>query len=77
MKVYTFSTGGCRDGIYLESLSKTKEGVFNLIKEYESFSEREYIKFTIDEEEQEITVYYTSYGSEYSDVYDIVSFSVI
>lgn len=74
MKVYTFSTGGCRDGIYLESLSLTKEGVFNLIKEYESSSKREYLKFTIDEEEQEITAYYISYGSECSDVYDLVSF---
>lgn len=34
MLVYTFSTGGCRDGIYLESLSLTKEGVKNNIKYY-------------------------------------------
>ena len=34
MQVYTFSTGGCRDGIYLQSLSLTKEGVKELIISY-------------------------------------------
>ena len=32
MLVYTFSTGGCRDAIYLDKLSSTKQGVKELIK---------------------------------------------
>jgi len=40
MQVHTFSTGGCTDGIYLESLSLTKEGVSNLI---DTHFDREYI----------------------------------
>ena len=34
MQVYTFSTGGCRDGYYLDKLSTTKEGVKKLLKSY-------------------------------------------
>lgn len=34
MKVYTFSTGGCRDAIYLDKLSTSKEGVKKLLKLY-------------------------------------------
>lgn len=33
MQVYTFSSGGCRDGYYLDKLSTTKEGVKKLLKE--------------------------------------------
>jgi len=33
MQVYTFGSGGRRDGIYLEKLSSTKEGVKKLIEE--------------------------------------------
>jgi hypothetical protein len=34
MQVYTFSTGGCRDGYYLDKLSTTKDGVKELLKPY-------------------------------------------
>jgi hypothetical protein len=34
MLVYTFSTGGCKDGIYLDKLSLTILGVGNLSNDY-------------------------------------------
>lgn len=34
MQVYTFSTNGCRDGIYLDKLSNSKQGVKKLLKPY-------------------------------------------
>ena len=34
MEVYTFSTGGCRDGFYMDRLSSTILGVGNLINDY-------------------------------------------
>jgi hypothetical protein len=33
MKVYTFSTGGCRDAIYLDRLVSNKDKVKDLIQE--------------------------------------------
>ena len=44
MLVYTFSTGGCRDGIYLDKLSSTILGVGNLINDYflECYEDREF-----------------------------------
>lgn len=76
MQVYTFSTGGCRDGFYLDKLSLTKEGVKNLIQDYlsiEDFVVRE-VKFLLDKIEvncYDIELGYTEYR-----YYDLVSFSV-
>lgn len=50
MQVYTFSTGGCRDGIYLDKLSTTKDGLKNLIQDYlgvENFNVMD-VKFLLD-----------------------------
>lgn len=78
MLVYTFSTGGCRDGIYLESLSSTKDGVVNLIKEfYETYSDKEFS--SIHFEGNKITVWYIDTDMDIADkdFFDLVSFSVL
>jgi hypothetical protein len=76
MKVYTFSTGGCRDGIYLESLSLTKEGIKDLIQSYlstEDFIVRE-VKFLLDK--IEVNVYDIDLGDTEYKYFELVSFSV-
>ena len=76
MEVYTFSTGGCRDGFYLESLSLTKEGVKDLIQEYlsiEDFIVRE-VKFLLDK--IEVNVYDIDLGDTEYKYYDLISFTV-
>jgi len=76
MLVYTFSTGGCRDGIYLDKLSSTKEGVRNLIQDYlsvEDFIVRE-IKFLSSK--IEVNVYDIDLGDTEYKYYDLVSFEV-
>lgn len=76
MQVYTFSTGGCRDGIYLTSLSSTKEGVRDLIQEYlsiEDFIVRE-IKFLLDK--IEVNVYDIDLGDTEYKHFELVSFTV-
>lgn len=76
MLVYTFSTGGCRDGIYLDKLSSTKEGVRNLIQGYlsvEDFIVRE-IKFLSSK--IEVNVYDIDLGDTEYKYYDLVSFEV-
>jgi hypothetical protein len=76
MLVYTFSTGGCRDGIYLESLSLTKEGVKNLIQSYlgNDFVVRE-IKFLLDK--IEVNMYDVEAGFTEYKYYELVSFDVL
>jgi len=76
MLVYTFSTGGCRDGIYLESLSLTKEGVKDLIQSYlsiEDFVVRE-INFSLDK--IEVNLYDIESGFTEYKYYELVSFNV-
>lgn len=77
MKVYTFSTGGCRDGLYLDKLSTSKEGVKELIQEYlniEDFVVRE-IKFLLDK--IEVNLYDIDLGDTEYKYYELVSFEVI
>lgn len=74
MQVYTFSTGGCRDGFYLDGLSTTKEGVKDLIQSYlsiEDFIVRE-VKFLLDKIEVEL--YDIDLGDTEYRYYDLVSF---
>lgn len=75
MEVYTFSTGGCRDGIYLDKLSKTKQGVKDLIQDYlgNDFIVRE-VKFLLDK--IEVNLYDIDLGDTEYKYYDLVSFSV-
>ncbi len=76
MQVYTFSTRGCRDGIYLDRLSTTKEGIKDLIQSYlsiEDFIVRE-VKFLLDK--IEVEVYDIDLGDTEYKYYDLVSFEV-
>ena len=77
MLVYTFSTGGCRDAIYLDKLSTTKEGVKDLIQSYltiEDFVIRK-IKFLLDK--IEVNVYDIDLGDTIFKYYELVTFEVI
>ena len=49
MRVYTFSTGGCRDAIYLDRLVGNKDKVKDLIQDYlgSDFVVRE-VKFLLE-----------------------------
>jgi hypothetical protein len=79
MKVYTFSTGGCRDGIYLEELSSTKEGVKALIRYYLIGSyiidECETIRdILIDDKRIKVIIDDLDMGSSYEKIFTLVSF---
>ena len=76
MQVYTFSTGGCRDGFYLDNLSTTKEGVKELIQSYLSndFVVRE-VKFLLDK--VEVNVYDIDLGDTEYFYYELVTLNVI
>ena len=76
MKVYTFSTGGCRDGFYLDNLSTTKEGVKELIQSYLSndFVVRE-VKFLLDK--VEVNVYDIDLGDTEYFYYELVTLNII
>lgn len=80
MRVYTFSSGGCRDGIYLDILSMTVDGVCNLISLYllDTRDDLEYIDCSIDEVGKWIKVRVLDVVCrEYSYlVYSLVSFEV-
>jgi hypothetical protein len=73
MQVYTFSTGGCRDGFYLDKLSTTKEGVKDLIQSYlgSDFVVRE-IKFLLDK--IEVNCYDIDTGFMEYICYELVTF---
>jgi hypothetical protein len=73
MKVYTFSTGGCRDGFYLDKLSTTKEGVKDLIQSYlgNDFVVRE-VKFLSDK--IEVNTYDIDSGYTEYKYFDLVIF---
>lgn len=75
MEVYTFSKGGCRDGIYLDRLVNSKEKVKDLIQDYlgEDFIVIE-IKFLLDK--IEVCLYDIEGGYQEYKYYDLVSFSV-
>lgn len=75
MKVYTFSTGGCRDGIYLDSLVDNKEKVKDLIQDYlgSDYIVRE-VKFLLDK--IEVNIYDIDLGDTEYNYYYLVSFDV-
>ncbi len=82
MQVYTFSTGGCRDGFYLESLSTTKEGVKDLIRYHLIGSyiidECETIRdILIDDRRITVIVDDLDLGSSYTKVYELIIFDVL
>jgi hypothetical protein len=79
MQVYTFGSGGCRDGIYLESLSSTKEGVKALIRYYliDSYiiDECETIRdILIDDKRIKVIIDDLDMGSSYEKIFTLVSF---
>jgi hypothetical protein len=81
MEVYTFSTGGCRDGIYLESLSLTKEGVKDSIKYYlvDSYiiDERETIRdILIDDKLITVIIDDLDLKSSSKKYFDLITFTV-
>ena len=75
MGVYTFSTSGCRDAIYLDRLVSSKDKVKDLIQEYlgEDFVVRE-VKFLLDK--IEVNLYDIDLGDTEYKYYDLVSFEV-
>ena len=75
MKVYTFSTGGCRDAIYLDRLVSNKDKVKDLIQDYlgSDFVVRE-VKFLLDK--IEVNLYDIDLGDTEYKYYDLVSFEV-
>ena len=77
-KVYTFSTGGCREGIYLESLSSSIMGVGNLINDYflEVYTDREFSSIQLVG--NKILVWYTDIDLQIDEkvYFDLVSFNV-
>jgi hypothetical protein len=76
MKVYTFSSGGCRDGFYLDKLSTTKEGVKDLIQSYleNDFVVRE-IKFLLDK--IEVNLYDIDLGDTEYKYFELITFDVL
>jgi hypothetical protein len=76
MKVYTFSTGGCRDGFYLDKLSTTKEGVKDLIQSYlgNDFVVRE-VKFLLDK--IEVNLYDVDLGDTEYKYFELITFDVV
>lgn len=76
MNVYTFSTGGCKEAIYLEKLSTTKEGIKDFIQDYlgNDFKVRE-IKFLLDK--IEVNCYDIDTGFTEYKYYELVTFEVI
>ena len=75
MKVYTFSTGGCKDAIYLDRLVDNKDKVKDLIQDYlgSDFVVRE-VKFLLDK--IEVNLYDIDLGDTEYKYYDLVSFEV-
>lgn len=80
MQVYTFSTGGCRDGIYLTSLSLTKEGVKELIISsgylYLDNSQSVQDIYFTDDEEILVSIYDKDIDKVRTVVYELIVFSV-
>lgn len=76
MKVYTFSTGGCRDGLYLDDLSATKEGIKTLIQSYlgSDFVVRE-IKFLLNK--IKVNTYDIYLGDTEYLYYELITFDVL
>ena len=80
-KVYTFSIGGSRDDVYLESLSSTKEGVKDLIRYFLTDSyvidECETIRdILIDDVTITIIIDDIDLGNSYRRIYRLITFSV-
>jgi glutamate dehydrogenase/leucine dehydrogenase len=77
-KVYTFTTGGSRDGIYLDSLSSSEQGVKDLIQNYFAESGLAYIirEVTIIEKDINVNCYDVDSGFTEYKSYRLVSFSV-
>jgi hypothetical protein len=75
MKVYTFSTSGCKDTIYLDRLVGNKDKVKDLIQDYlgSDFLVRE-VKFLLDK--IEVNLYDIDTGFTEYKYYDLVSFEV-
>lgn len=82
MQVYTFSTGGCRDGYYLDKLSTTKEGVKELIKTYLKDSYRlddeEVVReILIDDKRIKIIIDDFSHGSSRDLIFELIIFNCL
>jgi hypothetical protein len=82
MKAYTFSTGGCKDGIYLEKLSKTKEGVKKLIESFffdcSIIDECETIRdILIDDKRITVIIDDLDLGSSYKKEFELITFDFL
>lgn len=82
MKAYTFSTGGCKDGIYLDKLSTTKEGVKELIRFHLIgdciIDECETIRnILIDDKRITVIIDDLDLGSNYKKQFELVTFDCI
>jgi len=79
MQVYTFSTGGCRDGIYLDKLSSTILGVGNLINDYflEIYEDREFSSIWVTVGDK-IMVHYKDLDTDKMEetYFDLITFTV-
>lgn len=78
MKVYTFSTGGCKDGIYMDSFSSTIEGVSRLIQESwfnYGYSKREFKSIQLVGDS--ITVYYVEFGEDCKETFELIVIEVV
>lgn len=78
MKVYTFSTEGCRDGLYLANLSSTLEGVKELINDNMYLDSSQNIKaFDFIDDEIIITIWDNDLNKSFKNYYDLITFDVV
>ena len=77
-KVYTFSIGGSRDDIYLESLSSSIMGIGNLVNDYflELYTDREFSSIQLIGDK--LLVWYIDTDLQIAEkvYFDLVSFNV-
>lgn len=76
MQVYTFSTGGCRDAIYLDKLVSSKEKVKDLIQDYLGIDDFKVIEIKFLLDKIEVCLYDIIGGYIDYKYYELVSFSV-
>lgn len=78
MLIYTFSTGGCRDGIYLDKLSSTILGVGNLINDHflECYEDREFSSIQLVGDKLLVWYLDTDLNIVEKLYYDLISFTV-
>lgn len=77
MKVYTFSTGGCRDGIYMDRFSSSIDGISRLIQDnWFEYGKSSRIFDRMEVVDESITVYYIEYGDMYKEEFDLIVIDV-